>query len=1132
MLILFAFLAGFDASAAESAKRQFDLPAGAAEQALKRFSLQAGVEVVFATSATDGVRTAGVKGEYAPLDALDRLLRGTPLEARPDERTGAIVVSRGSPPSPNAGRAAPPTTSDRPRQNREAAQPDENRVVELSPFEVNASNDVGYLARNTLAGTRMNTALRDVASQVSIMNAEFLQDVAAIDLQDALRYSLNTENLSEFYDVTNSNQAVYTNNPWDGTSRSRGLGTATSTHDFFPAVLPIDTYNTERFTFVYGPNAILCGSGNPAGNTDTTFKRPQMTKRSGAVALRVDSRDSWRTTLDFNQPLWRDKVALRVDALWQDQRAARKPNFDRAERLFGTLQIDPIKRVRVRGWYENLDEKRSPVRNMLVTDAVTPWIQAGRPIFDNGVGRPLPASSNVPTAANYSPVFLPYANSNRPVAILGQATSVQPGTRWNSNTVVTRTFSQIRSGSDSFDTTLADDRVFPLDINVNGGALQNRTSGFDRGFTVELNPLRNFYIEGGLNDEYQDLRYIDFLDYGNTDLRVDANKYLPDRVTPNPNVGRYYFQGNGLSGRAWKHQWGNRVQASYEYDFTERKDRWRWLGRHRVAGMLLHDENRTSGQRTDTRIINNTSFTNGTAATNYNDNTRNVAFRYYVDDPQDPSSHGVYGVTLPFDPFAPTFTVPGTDWEVGAINNHVGAAMAPSIHWSKDDATVFAMQNFFWDGRIATTYGKRRDSAGVWSIPNTKVGRTVPVGPGVTPAFYFDHDPRVIDENLNPDNWTLTGTRELRTELKGIVVHPFPWLSLSYNQSNSQNPAALGTKNLDGSLKETNDGVGKDYGITFSLWRDTIYLRLNRYTTSQLQAPSIYRAFTGIGGINAFRDKIYTIEKSVLDAGAPSSTKFAAYTDDLRSLGPGSQANTFREVYDVTSDTKSAGYEAELIANPLPNWRVAITAAQVEASEANIAQDWFEFIRERAPIWLQYRSAPVYNRPTQTVGGNLIDANTISSWNFIKEQEGRRNPQSRKYRFNFTTRYTLRETLLRGLFVGGNVQWRSRTELGYGTRTLSPGEGEFQFPGLVTGPLAVIDRTQPIFGPDIRTFEGFVGYSRHLWKNRIHWQLQLNVRNLFANTKRIPQRILSDASVAVFTLPEPRTFILTNTFSF
>ncbi|MBM3844288.1 MAG: hypothetical protein FJ397_13680, partial [Verrucomicrobia bacterium] len=39
--------------------------------------------------------------------------------------------------------------------------------VELSPFVVSTSTDVGYAAENTLAGSRLNTRLRDTAGSVA-----------------------------------------------------------------------------------------------------------------------------------------------------------------------------------------------------------------------------------------------------------------------------------------------------------------------------------------------------------------------------------------------------------------------------------------------------------------------------------------------------------------------------------------------------------------------------------------------------------------------------------------------------------------------------------------------------------------------------------------------------------------------------------------------------------------------------------------------------------------------------------------------------------------------------------------------------------------------------------------------------
>ncbi|MFM8337050.1 MAG: hypothetical protein ACKODK_15945, partial [Opitutaceae bacterium] len=66
-------------------------------------------------------------------------------------------------------------------------------VVELSPFEVNTSRDVGYAAENTLAGSRLNARLRDTAGSVSVFTREFLDDLAITDLQGVLDYTMNSE---------------------------------------------------------------------------------------------------------------------------------------------------------------------------------------------------------------------------------------------------------------------------------------------------------------------------------------------------------------------------------------------------------------------------------------------------------------------------------------------------------------------------------------------------------------------------------------------------------------------------------------------------------------------------------------------------------------------------------------------------------------------------------------------------------------------------------------------------------------------------------------------------------------------------------------------------------------------------
>lgn len=67
---------------------------------------------------------------------------------------------------------------------------DEN-IVTLSPFEVTSSSDVGYLAGNTLAGSRLNTDIKDTPASIDVFTAELLTDLGASTLGDALAYANN-----------------------------------------------------------------------------------------------------------------------------------------------------------------------------------------------------------------------------------------------------------------------------------------------------------------------------------------------------------------------------------------------------------------------------------------------------------------------------------------------------------------------------------------------------------------------------------------------------------------------------------------------------------------------------------------------------------------------------------------------------------------------------------------------------------------------------------------------------------------------------------------------------------------------------------------------------------------------------
>src|SRR5687767_4130214 len=85
-----------------------------------------------------------------------------------------------------------------------------NDVVTLSPFEVTTSADDGYKATNALSGTRFNTNLLDLPKAVEVITSEFIADIGATEMYDALRYAGGVEVNSApgQDDITGSNFAV------------------------------------------------------------------------------------------------------------------------------------------------------------------------------------------------------------------------------------------------------------------------------------------------------------------------------------------------------------------------------------------------------------------------------------------------------------------------------------------------------------------------------------------------------------------------------------------------------------------------------------------------------------------------------------------------------------------------------------------------------------------------------------------------------------------------------------------------------------------------------------------------------------------------------------------------------------
>jgi len=226
------------------------------------------------------------------------------------------------------------------------ANDDADEVVELSPFILEEDSAVGYRATATLAGSRLRTPLRDVASAIQVVTQEFLEDTGATDTAELLSYTLNTEvggmqgNFAGGGSDTGGNRSDQNEsriNP-QFNQRMRGLGSATLTRDFFLTSIPMDTYNSTQVTINRGPNSILFGVGSPAGIIDNTLNKASLVENSGSISTRVGSNGSFRATADWNQVLIPERFAIRLSALDEKLNYKQDPAYDKDRRFYGAVQ--------------------------------------------------------------------------------------------------------------------------------------------------------------------------------------------------------------------------------------------------------------------------------------------------------------------------------------------------------------------------------------------------------------------------------------------------------------------------------------------------------------------------------------------------------------------------------------------------------------------------------------------------------------------------------------------------------------------------------------------------------------------------------------------------------------------------
>ncbi len=978
------------------------------------------------------------------------------------------------------------------------AQDAENEeVFELSPFQIDASSDVGYTAQETLAGTRLRTNVRDVGAAMTIMTPEFLEDIGAVSFEEALEFAPNTDTFET--GIVNLPSGASTRN--QNTVYVRGFANTSLSRDFFPSSYRADTYNTERLTFSRGPNSILFGIAQPGGITNSQSKRARF-GNVGEVSNRLDDNGSVRFSFDYNTPVVEDVLAFRIAGLDYRNKYWREPEHEEGTRLHLATKFKPFGKsegewsdFEINLTYEDgeTDSQRASL-NEPIWDGYTPWVNAGKPIVET-IGAT--TSGNNPDGGIESVI------NRRQLYDISQTLggTPVPTMSWR------RMARGARPGTDlGRQTSLLDESLMPYDVNWLGGS-RRYTDDFET-FQVFMNKsfFKDLHIELAYN--FQDYNRVSIEEIRGRNLYVDVNRFLPNG-DDNPNVGLPYIDTNIVRNQPFGQTriTSLRYSASYQIRFNESEGWAKHLGRLRLAASIeeqaeLLDRQWIQLSNVTPLLTNSTQgLTGANAFPGAIRNAQNrVNFRHYVDPANGqfiiPAASEKYGEAL----YAGD-AIPSTA-DAGGVTAAFIADFPGFNNRTENSSELFAAQWFFLNDRVIATYGEREDTQDSWNS-NGIIGAASDPVTGLRPF------PRGFDPRDDPSSLI---SRTGKPATKGIVAYPHETIGLFYNESDNFIPVGQ-QFDIRGDVFPNQTGDGKDYGFKFFLFDNSLVGSITWFETSAVnQASGHIRA--GAGGIATPQFPATTARIWDVVNGITGDDKYLAtpYTYDL---GP---------FFNALQDIDSEGVEFQMTWNPNPQWRVLFNYSEQEGVFGEVGPRMYEYFTEFVPseILPEWRDEPtesefVYRSGTVTNLGELVDA-AIADIERVRTLSGSADTRQPLSSANLVATYSFApDSRLKGWSIGGNARWRDDRFIGF-----PRGADGFS-----------VDSSNPYKGGSETMIDGLIRYRTKIF-NDVSWSLQLNIRNLLDKDDLLPARTVQngDPTIARYTFQTPRTFLLTNTFKF
>ncbi len=960
-------------------------------------------------------------------------------------------------------------------------------TLTLSPFEVNTSKDVGFVATSALAGGRLATPLKDTPVAYSVLTKEFLDAFNVTDLTEAVQWSVNTT-----YNPGNNTDQGFGFSPAINITM-RGAAPSESNYpmrNFFPYNSNTDSYALDRFDFARGPNSVLFGAAQFGGTPSAVTKQAVVGKTIRETTVQYNSQNRFRATFDVNQPI-NDKAAIRADGMWDYGDTWRDNEWRRKKGIFltTTYKLTKSTTLRAEGEYTEAQAKIFPTH---LADQVSAW--DGKTTFAGAV---LPA--NAPTAAaqatsgvtygtnNANPLFSPlwvydptafgtpnvlnFANVLRTKGAAGNGTAANAniiGGQRIVNSSVSYAGQPMLFGYDvpagRYDTDLAGSPYFfvPSQSTTNLWTSSKPTQaqvGKDAQLTLTHRIGDSFYFEIAGDTNKVTVDGNNAVNRGLNTEYIDITQTLPNGQ-PNPNFKHPYTEFWSYQNLRWYELRSFRAQAAYVHDFTYGKLQFGVIGgynyqRQEKRSYLYLLPLATFGS--DARFLD----ANQTGAALWN--------RLYLDQGGRDFYNTNLGPISVLNPDGTTTTVT-PKWVLDASRKDnsasnitkfkfAQAAMNASLFKNRlvvigavrRDLTDLVTRNTLnpgdyptgWDGsNIIFKPDAPSDWASLTFVPKDATGKatgpaqpadtrprlTVPatstvVASSILPAPQYAGD-RFRDDYNPPALNVGTNTYSL-----GATVNVNKWLGVYGNAATTFNPNLL-IQRLDGSLLLPTAAHGTDAGVRLNPWDGRLSASIGVFHSYQVRSP--VNAPSGfIGDYNS----IYS---------APAVGDLSPGGANIRNQG---------QIPTVVRDTQtqqSHGVEVEITANITRGWRLLANASYTRAWQSDAFPDSRAYAASHDTIARQILADagvlidtnkvatinPALNDPTKINVARVTTA--VSAWNALQTSVfpnmvvGRQKlAGSVEQTANLGTDYTFREGKLKGFTAGIGFHYRGRMVVGY-----------------------------------------------------------------------------------------------------